>query len=153
MGDGQLFSWDTLMTITGASLLVFLIVQYTKSTIDRYTSIPTDIYTVVISFCVLVIGQAGKGVNMFDWKVYAMAFFNAFIVASTSSHVFAKSLNPPMLRPKQDQSSLQTTPLDNQRPELSTTNSDSTQSVNSEPVPSMAETTSRTMSDSASSSP
>jgi hypothetical protein len=101
MGDGQLFTWDTLGTISGAALFLFFFVQYTKALVDKYLKfLPTDIYVILVAWAILMITQLARGSNMLDWRLYALAFANAFIVASTSSHMLQKSLNPPVTRPR-----------------------------------------------------
>ena len=101
--EGELFTWDNLKTISGSALFVFLFVQYTKDFVLKFLKIiPTDIYTVAVSFLVLFTTQAASGGDLTDWKLYVLAFFNAFIVASTSSHIYAKTKNPPKVRSKED---------------------------------------------------
>lgn len=99
MDSGQLFTWETLGTIGSASLLVFFIVQYTKDSLIRYLKfIPTDLYAVIVSFFILLAAGAADGQDVFDWKVYVLAFFNSFVVASTSAQIYTKTKNPPVTR-------------------------------------------------------
>jgi uncharacterized membrane protein len=98
--DTQLFSWESLMTISGASLLVFLIVQYTKQPLRKILKyVPTDLYTAFVSFVILVTASLAEDSNTwYEWKMYVLCFFNSFLIASTSSHIYAKTKNPPVSR-------------------------------------------------------
>lgn len=100
MSTDSLFSWEQLQTIGGASLLVFFIVQYTKEPMVRCLKfIPTDLYAVFVAFFILVTASAAtENQSLYDWRLYVLSFFNSFIVASTSSHVYAKTKSPPITR-------------------------------------------------------
>jgi hypothetical protein len=99
MQEGQqLFTWAALLTIGGASLLTFYIVQYTKVLVDRLTArwgIPTDVYAVLIAWLVLLAAQFATGSPMGDWRIYFLAFANAFLVAAAAAQMQIKSINPP----------------------------------------------------------
>ncbi|WP_127580988.1 hypothetical protein [Paenibacillus koleovorans] len=99
MQDGQLFTWAALLTIGGASLLTFYIVQYTKELVDKLTSrwmsLPTDVYAVLVAWAVLLAAQFAGGAPLADWRTYFLAFANAFLVAAAASQIQNKSLNPP----------------------------------------------------------
>lgn len=99
--DGQLFTWEALSAMGGASLLTFFIVQYTKSLVDRYKSFPTDLYAVIVAFVVLVLAQLALGANPLDWRVYALSFANGFLVAATAGQMQNKSLNPPKINKRE----------------------------------------------------
>lgn len=79
----------------GASLLTFFIVQYSKSVVDRFLRIPTDIYAVIIAFFVLLAAQLALGANGLDWRIYGLTFANSFLVAAASAQLYNKSLSPP----------------------------------------------------------
>jgi hypothetical protein len=98
--DGQFFTWQALTAMSGASLLTFFIVQYTKSLIDRYLRLPTDIYAVMIAYLVLLSAQLATGANGSDWPIYVLTFANAFLVAAAAGHIQAKSIDPPVLKDK-----------------------------------------------------
>ena len=95
MQDGQFFTWEALSAMGGASLLTFFIVQYTKAIVDRYVTIPTDVYAVVVAFCVLVLAQMALGSSWADWRVYGLTGANAFLVAAAAGQMQRKALNPP----------------------------------------------------------
>jgi len=96
MQDGQLFTWTALSAIGGASLLTFFIVQYTKKLIDRFVKwLPTDVYAVVVAFFVLIAAQIATGAATGDWRVYGIAFANAFLVAAAAGQIQNKSINAP----------------------------------------------------------
>jgi hypothetical protein len=98
MQDGQLFTWMALLTIGGASLLTFYIVQYTKMLVDRLTArwgIPTDVYAVLVAWIVLLAAQFATGGPMDDWRIYFLSFANAFLVAAAAAQMQIKSIHPP----------------------------------------------------------
>jgi hypothetical protein len=98
MQDGQLFTWTALLTIGGASLLTFYIVQYTKVLVDRIAGrlgIPTDVYAVLVAWTVLLAAQFATGGPMNDWRIYFLAFANAFLVAAGAAQMQIKSIHPP----------------------------------------------------------
>ncbi|MFB5761088.1 hypothetical protein [Paenibacillus medicaginis] len=97
MEGGQLFSWDALGTMAGASLLVYFVVQYTKGLIDRFALwLPTDVYAVVVAWIVLTLAQLAMGAsNALDWRIYVLALANAFLVAAAAGQMQHKALKPP----------------------------------------------------------
>lgn len=97
--EGQLFTWEALSAMGGASLLTFFIVQYTKSLVDRIAGgLPTDLYAVLIAFIVLLMAQLALGGNAGDWRIYALAFANGFLVAAAAGQMQRKSVEPPQLK-------------------------------------------------------
>jgi formate hydrogenlyase subunit 4 len=95
MQDGQLFTWVALLTIGGASLLTFYIVQYTKLLLDRYWQLPTDVYAVAVAWLVLMVAQIATGTPWLDWRMWFLSLANAFIVAAAAGQIQNKSVNPP----------------------------------------------------------
>lgn len=94
--DSQLFTWEALSAMGGASLLTFFIVQYTKTLVDRFAKwFPTDIYAVLVAFIVLVAAQLAVGANGLDWRIYGLAFANAFLVAAAAGQMNNKAIKPP----------------------------------------------------------
>lgn len=100
MQENQFFTWEALSAMGGASLLTFFIVQYTKGLIDRYVNLPTDVYGVAVAYLVLLAAQLANGANGSDWRLYVLAFANAFLVAAAAAQMQQKSKNPPMLKRK-----------------------------------------------------
>lgn len=91
-----LFTWETLATMGGASLLTFFIVQYTKSLIDRVVkNLPTDIYAVVVAWIILTVAQLALNQPADDWRLYVLSLANAFLVAATAGQMQQKSICPP----------------------------------------------------------
>lgn len=100
MVDTQLFTWESLSTIGSASLLCFLIVSYTKTSIDRIIGMPTDAYALLVSFGILVVSQlAVHSENFWNWRMYILAFFNSFLVAAASAHIQNKAVSPVTAKP------------------------------------------------------
>lgn len=97
MDGQQLFTWDALGTMAGASLLVFFIVQYTKGMIDRFLPwLPTDVYAVVVAWIFLTLAQLAVDTSIaLDWRLYVLSFANAFLVAAAAGQMQNKVLNPP----------------------------------------------------------
>jgi hypothetical protein len=94
--DGQLFTWEALSAMGGASLLTFFVVQYTKALIDRWAKwLPTDLYAVAVAFMVLLLAQLALGADSGDWRVYVLALANAFLVAAAAGQMHNKALKPP----------------------------------------------------------
>jgi len=96
MDTGKLFTWEALSALGGASLLTYLVVLYTKELIARLApSLPTAIYAVLVASFILTLAQLAVGASVMDWRVFALAFANGFLVAATAGHMNEKALNPP----------------------------------------------------------
>lgn len=91
----SLFSWTTLMTLSGAAMITFLIVLYTGRLIDdcKWWKWGTDLYAALWAFVILVVANIASGGSCTDWKMYALAFFNSFLVAASAGKLRDKSLN------------------------------------------------------------
>lgn len=97
MENGQLFTWDALGTMAGASLLVYFVVQYTKKLLDKFVPwLPTDLYAVIVAWIVLTLTQLAIDASRFlDWRVYVLSLANAFLVAAAAGQMQNKALKPP----------------------------------------------------------
>jgi hypothetical protein len=93
--ENQFFTWDALSALAGASLLTFFIVQYTKVLVDRYVTVPTDVYALIVAYFVLLAAQLATGANAGDWKLYVLTFANSFLVAAAAGQIQNKSIKPP----------------------------------------------------------
>lgn len=91
----SLFSWTTLMTLSGAAMITFLIVLYTSRFIDncKYWKLGTDMYAALWAFVILCVANIASGGNYKDWTMYALAFFNSFLVAASAGKLRDKSLD------------------------------------------------------------
>ena len=89
-----LFTWEALGTLAGASLLTFLVVQYTKALLDRVVHVPTDLYAVVIAALVLIAATAALGQRL-TWAAIVLAIVNGFLVAAAAGQMANKVQNPP----------------------------------------------------------
>ncbi|MGI6239544.1 MAG: hypothetical protein ACOYI5_07945 [Christensenellales bacterium] len=56
--DGALITWDSLLTIGGATAATLLIVQYLKTPLDRVWKIPTRALVYVIALALLLAAAA-----------------------------------------------------------------------------------------------
>lgn len=90
-----LFTFDALATLAGASLLTYLVVQYTKKSIEKHWPIPTDLYAVVVGSLILTLAQLASGGNPWDWRVYVLSLANGFLVAATAGKFNDVALKPP----------------------------------------------------------
>lgn len=96
MSGDTLFSWDALATLAGASLLTFFIVQYFKGLLDRWApALPTDVFAVAVAWAILTLAQLAAGASAVDWRLYVLAFANAFLVAAAAGQMHNKAINPP----------------------------------------------------------
>lgn len=88
----SLFTWDALATLAGASMLVYLVVAYTRRLIERWWPWGTDLFAVLVGAVVLTIAQLAGGANPADWRVYALAAANGFLVAATAGKLADKTI-------------------------------------------------------------
>lgn len=90
----SLFSWETLMTLSGAAMITFLIVLYTGRLIDKWAwwQWGTDLYAALCAFIVLIIASIANGGDCKDWKMYCLVFFNSFLVAASAGKLRDKSI-------------------------------------------------------------
>ena len=79
----ELFTWTQLTTMTAVSTLTYLIVANTKSLVG-VKKIPSFLWAVIISMMILIVANLANGGSWLDWKLYALCFFNAWIVAAVS---------------------------------------------------------------------
>jgi hypothetical protein len=94
---GQLFTWEALSAMGGASLLTYFVVQYTKSLIDRFAAkwLPTDLYAVIVASLILLTAQLALGADPANWRVYVLAVANGFLVAAAAGQMQRKAVEPP----------------------------------------------------------
>jgi hypothetical protein len=95
--ENQLFTWEALSAMGGASLLTYFVVQYTKGLIDRLAArwLPTDLYAVIVAGAVLITAQLALGADPADWRVYVLAIANGFLVAAAAGQMQRKAVEPP----------------------------------------------------------
>lgn len=94
----SLFTFEALGTMAGASLLTYLIVQYTKGLIDGIWRFPTDLYAVIVGALVLLLAQLATGASAADWRVYVLSVANGFLVAAAAGKMNDAALKPPSPR-------------------------------------------------------
>jgi hypothetical protein len=97
----NLFTFDHLGNLAGASLLTYLIVQYTKSTLDIILKIPTDLYAVAVGSMVLIGAQIASGGDASDWRLYALSIANGFLIAATAGKINDTALSPPIMKTRE----------------------------------------------------
>ena len=73
----ELFTWEMLATLTGATTAVFVLVQLTKQLLPSY--IPVRLYAWVLAWCVLTLASFVLG--SFSWPVAGLNLLNAGIIA------------------------------------------------------------------------
>ncbi|KUG02442.1 hypothetical protein ASZ90_020191 [hydrocarbon metagenome] len=82
------------MTLSGAAMITFLIVLYTSRVVDSWGwKWGTDLYAAAWAFAVLIIANIASGGDYQDWRVYGLAFFNSFLVASSAGKLRDKSIS------------------------------------------------------------
>jgi|BioPla2DNA2_1021312.scaffolds.fasta_scaffold106309_2 hypothetical protein len=106
----NLFSWETLMTLSGAAMITFLIVLYTGRIIDdcKCWKWGTDLYAALWAFVILVIANIAAGASCTDWKMYALSFFNSFLVAASAGKLRDKSLGEAERKKEKDKTGSRT---------------------------------------------
>jgi len=96
METGQLFNWEALSAMGGASLLTYFVIAYCKTLVDRFaTWLPTDVLAVFVAWAILTLAQLATGATANDWRLYALSFANAFLVAAAAGQMHQKALMPP----------------------------------------------------------
>ena len=75
----ELFSWDDLATIAGATAATLLIVQLLKLPLDRVWKIPTRILVYFIALIILILATVFT-IGL-DWSTGILTAMNAVIVA------------------------------------------------------------------------
>lgn len=93
MMQDTLFTWHALVTLSGAAMLTFLIVLYTSRVIDSWWKWGTDLYAVAWGFIILAVAGIATGSNPLDWRLYALAFCNAFLIAAAAGKLRDKSVS------------------------------------------------------------
>ncbi len=88
----SLLSWSTLITLSGAAMITFLIVLYTDKLVDSWWKWGTDLYAAAWAFIILVIANIATGGDCKDWRLYCLAFFNSFLVAASAGKLRDKSI-------------------------------------------------------------
>lgn len=79
MDAQELFDWGTLLTTTGATAAVLLIVQYLKVPLDSVWKIPTRVFVLALSFAVMLTAKwLSTGLA---WQDVPLLALNAFVVA------------------------------------------------------------------------
>jgi hypothetical protein len=87
-----LLSFEGLSNLAGLSLLVYLIVQYTKDYIPA--RIPTDIYAIFVGTGVIIFSQVAQGTSPRDWNMYLFSLFNGFFAAVMAGKIKDIALRP-----------------------------------------------------------
>ncbi|WP_224753215.1 hypothetical protein [Paenibacillus terricola] len=77
-------------------MLTYFVTAYFKTTIDRFvTWLPTDVLAVSVAWVILIFAQLASGATAYDWRLYALSFANAFLVAAAAGQMHQKALSPP----------------------------------------------------------
>lgn len=89
----NMYDWNTLSTLAGASALAFLIVSYTKRWANTWWPkvLGTDLYVVFISLMILIATTLVLDSPPTASKII-LALFNAFLVAATAGKMSDKSI-------------------------------------------------------------
>jgi len=84
----QFFTWETLVTLAGASLAVGILTQFFKDTIK----IPTQWLSYILSIVVLVLATGFTTVWTAPAAVWALIPLNAVIVSTSANGAYAAIL-------------------------------------------------------------
>jgi flagellar biosynthesis protein FliQ len=84
----QFFTWETLVTLAGASLAVGILTQFFKDTIK----IPTQWLSYILAVIVLVLATGFTTVWMAPAAEWALIPFNAVIVSTSANGAYAAIL-------------------------------------------------------------
>jgi hypothetical protein len=100
--ETQLFTWDALAGMAGASLATFLFVQLTKSIVDRFLPwLPTDLYAALIAYLVLLLAAVKVGgADPLDWSVHVLSLLNGLLVWATAGKMYSVAVDPPKVGKK-----------------------------------------------------
>jgi len=79
----ELFTWEQLTTMTAVSTLTYLIVANTKE-LPGIKRIKTFLWSVFVSAVILCVANLAVGASYLDWKLYALCFFNGWLVAAVA---------------------------------------------------------------------
>jgi len=102
MENLNFFTWESLGTIVGASLLTFLVVQLAKKPLDGLCHLmnfhfPTDIFAAIVGASVLYGSGLALG-TITDPKAplsIALCLINGIIVSSVAGQMYNKVITPP----------------------------------------------------------
>lgn len=88
----NLFTWEVIGTLAGASAIAYLVVSYTKRAIDTFWPkwLGTDIYAVLVSFLILL-AASGFTNPPLTLSGSVLALFNAFLVAAAAGKMNDKA--------------------------------------------------------------
>lgn len=76
------YTWAYLGTIAGATVVVLLIVQYTKTLIDKIVNFPTRLYVYILALGIMLAAKAAtSGMGLSDIPLVAL---NAVVVATSA---------------------------------------------------------------------
>lgn len=76
-------SWETLATVGGASVFVLIVVQLTKSLLDKLIKIPTTLYAYIIAVITMLLATVfTTGLTP---SAALLTLFNGWIVSATAS--------------------------------------------------------------------
>ncbi|MEA4897020.1 hypothetical protein ACH6CV_02625 [Bacillota bacterium Meth-B3] len=79
MNAQEMFDWGSLLTTTGATAAVLLIVQYLKVPLDRVWKIPTRAFVLALSLGIMLAAKVFS--TGLAWQDAPLLALNAFVVA------------------------------------------------------------------------
>lgn len=85
----EMFDWAAILTTSGATAAVLLIVQYLKVPLDRVWKIPTRVFVLALSFVVMLAAKGFTG--GLAWADVPLLALNAFVVALTAMGAYENS--------------------------------------------------------------
>ncbi|RQD76071.1 MAG: hypothetical protein D5R97_04825 [Candidatus Syntrophonatronum acetioxidans] len=89
----ELFNWESVGTLAGASSITYIFVAYTKRMVDTFwpKSWGTDLYAALVGFLILLAATYFM-TDEITWSSGFLAFLNGFLVAAASGKMSDKAL-------------------------------------------------------------
>lgn len=79
-------TWEYLTTVGGAAVFVLIVVQLTKSMLDKLIKIPTTLYAYILAVITMILATAfTTGITP---SSVLLTLFNGWIVSATASKTF-----------------------------------------------------------------
>ena len=94
MSMSSFLTWDSLTTFTGCVAIVGVTVQFTKTLVDKYVKMPTQLYTYLVALLILVVTDCVIGPRTFE--NFALDVLDAILVSLSANgayHLFSDNLS------------------------------------------------------------
>lgn len=92
MSMSSFLTWDSLTTFTGCVAIVGVTVQFTKTLVDKYVKMPTQLYTYLVALLILIATDCVVGPRTFE--NFVLDVLDAILVSLSANgayHLFSDS--------------------------------------------------------------